>query len=53
MSWTVVLLLALAGFLTGGVISFARQRRRNAAVVMGVLAVMAIAAAFLWAWEPV
>lgn len=53
MSWTVILLLALAAFLIGGVISFVRQKRRNAAIVLAILAVMAIAAAFLWAWEPV
>lgn len=53
MSWTVVLLLALAGFLIGGVISFWRQGRRNAAFVLGVLGVMSIAAAFLWAWDPI
>ena len=53
MGWTAVLLLALAAFLIGGVISFIRQKRRNAAIILGILAVMAIAAAFLWAWEPV
>ena len=52
MSWTVVLLLALAAFLVGGVISFARQKRPTAAAILGVLAILSIVAAFLWAWEP-
>ncbi len=53
MGWTAILLLALAAFLIGGVISFIGQKRRNAAIILGVLAAMAIAAAFLWAWEPI
>ena len=41
MGWTAVLLLALAAFLAGGVYSFAKQGKRNAAVILGILAVMA------------
>ncbi|MGI9196318.1 MAG: hypothetical protein ACR2KE_02540 [Candidatus Nanopelagicales bacterium] len=53
MQWTVIALLALAGFLVGGAYSFFKQKRRNAAIVLSILAVMSVAAAFLWAWEPV
>ena len=34
MGWTAVLLLALAAFLAGGVYSFAKQGKRNAAVIL-------------------
>jgi hypothetical protein len=51
MGWTAVLLLALAAFLAGGVYSFAKQGKRNAAVMMGILAVMALIGGALYAWS--
>jgi hypothetical protein len=53
MGWTAVLLLALAAFLGGGVYSFAKQGKRNAAVIMGILAVMALIGGALYAWDAV
>ena len=52
MQWTAIVMLALAGFLGGGAFSFFKQGRRNAGWILSVLATLAIAAAFLWAWEP-
>jgi hypothetical protein len=49
--WTAVLLLALAAFLAGGVYSFAKQGKRNAAVILGILAVMALVGGVLYAWS--
>ena len=51
MGWTAVLLLALAAFLGGGVISFAKQGKRNAAIILGILAVMALIGGALYAWD--
>lgn len=51
MAWTAILLLGLAAFLAGGVYSFARQGKRNAAVVLGVFAVMALIGGVLYAWD--
>jgi uncharacterized membrane protein len=51
MGWTAVLLLALAGFLAGGTYSFAKQGKRNAAVILGILAVMALVGGALYAWS--
>ena len=51
MQWTAVLLLALAAFLGGGVYSFAAQGKRNAAVILGILAVMALIGGALYAWD--
>lgn len=51
MGWTAVALLALAAFLAGGVYSFAKQGRRNAAVILGVLAAMALIGGVLYAWS--
>ena len=51
MQWTAVLLLALEAFLGGGVYSFASQGKRNAAVILGILAVMALIGGALYAWD--
>ena len=48
--WTAVLLLALGGFLAGGTYSFAKQGKRNSAVILGVLAALAIIGGALYAW---
>ncbi len=53
MGWTAVLLLALAAFLGGGVYSFAKQGKRNAAVILGILAVMALIGGALYAWDAI
>ena len=53
MRWTAVLLLALAAFLAGGVYSFAKQGKRNAAVILGILAVMALIGGALYAWDAI
>ena len=53
MSWAVIMLVALAGFLGGGAYSFAKQGRRNAMWILIVLAVMACVAAVLYAWPSV
>ena len=47
MGWTAVLLLTLAAFLAGGVYSFAKQGKRNAAVILGILAAMALVGGLL------
>jgi hypothetical protein len=51
MGWTAILLLALAAFLGGGVYSFAKQGKRNAAIILGILAVMALIGGALYAWD--
>lgn len=48
--WTAVLLLGLAGFLAGGSYSFAKQGKRNAAVILAVLAFLALVGGALYAW---
>ncbi len=53
MGWTAVLLLALAAFLAGGVYSFAKQGKRNTAVILGILAVMALIGGALYAWDAI
>ncbi len=53
MGWTAVLLLALAAFLAGGVYSFAKQGKRNVAVILGILAVMALIGGALYAWDAI
>jgi hypothetical protein len=53
MGWTAILLLALAAFLAGGVYSFAKQGKRNAAVILGILAVMALIGGALYAWDAI
>ena len=53
MRWTAVLLLALAAFLAGGVYSFAKQGKRNTAVILGILAVMALIGGALYAWDAI
>ena len=53
MGWTAVLLLALAAFLAGGVYSFAKQGRRNAAVILGILSAMALVGGTLYAWDAI
>jgi hypothetical protein len=53
MGWTAVLLLALAAFLAGGVYSMAKQGKRNAAVILGILAVMALIGGALYAWDAI
>ncbi|MEO6821401.1 MAG: hypothetical protein ABI468_02560 [Candidatus Nanopelagicales bacterium] len=45
-----LLLLALAGFLAGGVWTFWRAGNRGPSVLLAVFALMSIAAAALWAW---
>ncbi|GAA4898087.1 hypothetical protein LX16_0998 [Stackebrandtia albiflava] len=47
--WPIVLMGA-AGLLVGGTYSMFRQERRAAAVVCGVLALVALAGAVLWWW---
>lgn len=46
-----VLLLALAGFLLGGVWTFWRSGKRGPSVVLGIFALVSLVAAALWAWE--
>ena len=53
MGWTAILLLALAAFLAGGVYSFAKQGKRNAAVILAVLAAMALVGGALYAWDAI
>ena len=44
-------MLVLAGFLLGGVISFAKSKRWAGVVVLGLAAVLALGAAAAW-WRP-
>ena len=53
MGWTAVLLLGLAAFLAGGVYSFAKQGKRNAAVILGIFAGMALVGGALYAWDAI
>lgn len=53
MEWTAVLLLGLAAFLGGGVYSFASQGKRTAALILGILGVMALIGGALYAWDAV
>jgi hypothetical protein len=50
-SWLPLVMLALAGFLIGGVISFAKSGRPKAAAVLGVGVFLCLIATFLW-WQP-
>ncbi len=50
-SWWPFILLVLAGFFIGGVISFARTKRWFGVVVLGIGAVLCIVGAALW-WAP-
>lgn len=50
-SWVPLLMLAFAGFLIGGVISFARSGRPKAAAVLGVAVFLSLLATFVW-WQP-
>jgi len=50
-SWVPLLLLVLAGFLIGGVISFARTRRWFAVAALGIAAVLSLIGAVAW-WSP-
>ncbi|MEK9663908.1 MAG: hypothetical protein VW362_05880 [Candidatus Nanopelagicales bacterium] len=50
MGWYAVMLLGLGGFLAGGSYAFAKQGKRNAAVILGILAAMAIIGGALYAW---
>ena len=50
-SWWSLVLLALAGFFLGGVISFARARRVPLAIAMGVAALLCVVGAVAW-WNP-
>jgi hypothetical protein len=51
-NWYTVVMLGLAGFLIGGVISFARQRNWVGTAIMGVGAVLAGAGVVLWWGAP-
>ena len=53
MGWTAVLLLTLAAFLAGGVYSVAKQGKRNAAIILGILAAMALVGGALYAWDAI
>lgn len=44
-----ILLLAIAGFFIGGTYSFWRQGKRGLAVVLGLFALLSLAAAGVWA----
>lgn len=46
-----MVLLALAGFFAGGVISFVRAHRVPLAIAMGVAAVLCVVGAVAW-WNP-
>lgn len=50
-SWWSLVLLALAGFFTGGVYSFAKSRRWVLVAGLGVAAVLSLIGAVLW-WDP-
>ncbi|GAA1515014.1 hypothetical protein GCM10009677_55340 [Sphaerisporangium rubeum] len=47
-NWTAPVMIFIGLFLIGGVVSFAKQGLRTAAVVAGVGAAMAIGAGVLW-----
>ncbi len=44
-------MLVLAGFLIGGVISFARSKHWVAVAVLGLATVLSLIAAYVW-WHP-
>jgi len=50
-SWLPLLLLAVAGFLIGGVVSFARAGRTPLAGALGVGAFLCLIGTFIW-WQP-
>lgn len=50
-SWVPFLMLVLAGFFAGGVISFAKTKRWPLVAVLAVAAVLSVVAAIVW-WEP-
>lgn len=50
-SWWSLVLLALAGFFGGGVISFVRTGRVPLAIALGVAAVLCLIGAVVW-WNP-
>lgn len=43
-----ILMIALAGFFIGGVYSFWRNGNRGLAVMLGIFALLALAAGLLW-----
>jgi hypothetical protein len=47
-NWTAIALIALGGFLIGGVISLWRQDAKPPAVICGVFAAAAIVGGVLW-----
>ncbi len=47
-SWYPIVLLVLAGFLIGGVYSFAKAKRYPAAVILGIAAALSLLGALLW-----
>lgn len=50
-SWWSLVLLALAGFFLGGVISFARTKRVLPAIALGIAALLSVMGAVAW-WNP-
>lgn len=50
-SWTPFVMLILAGFFAGGVISFAKSKRYYLAGALGVATVLSLIAAVMW-WSP-
>ena len=51
MKWVAIVLIAVGGFLIGGVLSLWRTGSRPAAVVVGAFAAAAIAGGVLWMIE--
>jgi hypothetical protein len=49
--WFPVVLLGLGAFLAGGAYSFYSQGNRTATIILAVLAIMAIVAGGLYAWD--
>ncbi len=45
-----MLMMGFAGLLAGGTYSMVKQKRTVAAVICGLLAVVALAASVLWLW---
>lgn len=45
-----MLMMGFAGLLVGGTYSMVKQKRTVAAVICGLLAVVALAASVLWLW---
>ncbi len=50
-TWVPFVMLVLAGFLLGGVISFAKTKKWAGVVILGFAAVLALVAAAAW-WRP-